>query len=208
MNKIFPPLFTFVGSSGSGKTTFIENLIPILVKKGLKVGAIKHDAHKFEIDKPGKDSYRLKHAGAKQVLISSKEKIATVVDTDRDLTIKELVLKYFGDCDIILTEGYKKSNIPKFEIYRLGNEKDPLCFNDKSLIGVITDSKVNIDVKKFLLNDYEAVAEYILHISNLKEIDIDINCSDEVLKSILTNTVRNLKFFENINKIKISVEIE
>jgi len=71
-------LFSFVGSSGSGKTTFVEKLIKRLAEKGYKVGAIKHDAHRFEIDKPGKDSYRFKEAGAKVVVISSSEKLAMV----------------------------------------------------------------------------------------------------------------------------------
>ncbi|BAI81452.1 molybdopterin-guanine dinucleotide biosynthesis protein B [Deferribacter desulfuricans SSM1] len=208
MNKKFPPLFTFVGSSGSGKTTFIENLIPIFVDKGLKVGAIKHDAHKFEIDKPGKDSYRLKHAGAKQVLISSKEKIAAVIDTNRDIPLKELILKYFTECDIIITEGYKKSSIPKFEVYRIANGKNPLCLNDETLIGVITDSNINTNVRKFLLNDYEKVAEYILTIANIQDIDIEINCDDEILKNILIDKCKNLKFFSHVQKIKINVEFD
>ena len=114
MEKI-TPVFSFIGSSGSGKTTFIEKLIPVLIKKGFKVGIIKHDAHKFEIDKPGKDSYRLKQAGAKTVALSSTEKTALIKSNDEnEISVEEIIMRFFPDVDLIITEGYKKSSIPKF----------------------------------------------------------------------------------------------
>ena len=83
----FIPVVSFVGSSGSGKTTFLEQIIPLFIDKGYKTGTIKHDAHKFEIDKPGKDSYRLKQAGAGTVCISSAEKLALIPVSYTHLTL-------------------------------------------------------------------------------------------------------------------------
>ncbi|KAA0258934.1 molybdopterin-guanine dinucleotide biosynthesis protein B [Deferribacter autotrophicus] len=208
MKNKFPPLFTFVGSSGSGKTTFLENLIPVFTKKGFKVGAIKHDAHKFEIDKPGKDSYRLKSAGSRQVIISSKEKIALVKSVNRDMSVYELILKYFSDVDIILTEGYKKSNIPKFEIYRIEHGKEPLCFGDNHLVGIVTNSEVSIDKPIFGLSDYEKVADYIISIANFENVDVKVDCEDELVKRFLEEKISMVKFFKTVKNVKVKVEFD
>ena len=100
-----PPIVCIVGSSGAGKTTLLEKLIPELTCRGIKVGTVKHDVHGFEIDKPGKDSYRHKQAGAVVTIISSPKRIGMVMDTDHDLDLGEL-LPFYSGVDIVLTEGY------------------------------------------------------------------------------------------------------
>jgi len=129
--KILPgktnsPMVAVVGNSGSGKTTLIEKLIPEITKRGLRVGTIKHDVHGFEMDKPGKDSWRHKHAGAAMTVISSPDQIGMVKDANHDHEPGEL-LRLFGDVDVILCEGFKNRNIPKMEIFRAEMTIEPLC---------------------------------------------------------------------------------
>jgi molybdopterin-guanine dinucleotide biosynthesis protein B len=208
----YTPIFSFIGSSGSGKTTFLEKLIPILKNKGLSLGVIKHDAHQFEIDKPGKDSYRFKSAGADIVAISSSEKMAIVKSfTKKEETLEEIVLNYFKDVDMILTEGYKKSSIPKIEIFRQEVKKPFISADKLELIGVITDSKEcpRKDVKKFNLDCYNEVAEYLIDISifDLPEIEV-INIEDNLLKNSLSQLFGSYRFLKRFHKVKITVEIE
>src|SRR5512138_1026967 len=100
-----PPVVSFVAKSNTGKTTLLEKVIYELKLRGHRVGAIKHDAHRFDIDHPGKDSHRLSAAGADTMLISSPEKLALIKKHDASPPIDDLLATYFGDVDIILTEG-------------------------------------------------------------------------------------------------------
>jgi len=156
-----PPIVLIVGHSGSGKTTFLENIIPELTRRGLKVGTIKHDVHGFEMDKPGKDSWRHKQAGASMTVISSPYQIGMVRDVNHDHNPDEL-LSLFSDVDIILAEGYKRANKPKLEIFRSEVSKEPLCQNDKHLLAFISDATVDLGVPKFSTKDYNGVAEYLI----------------------------------------------
>ena len=164
--KISPPFVSIVGNSGSGKTTFIEKLIPELIGKGLKVGTIKHDVHGFEMDKPGKDSWRHKHAGASATVISSPYQIGMVMDVAHDHKPGEL-LSLFNGMDIILTEGFKRGDHPKIEIFRTEIIKEPLCRHDKDLIALITDSDVDLDVPIFSLGAIKEVADFLIKHFNL-----------------------------------------
>src|SRR3974390_2783789 len=104
---------SFVAKSGTGKTTLLEKVIAELKLRGYRVGVIKHDAHRFDIDHPGKDSHRLTQAGADTMLISSPEKLAVVKKHPVSPPIEELIATYFNDVDVVLTEGFKKSGLPK-----------------------------------------------------------------------------------------------
>ncbi len=156
-----PPIVSIVGNSGSGKTTLIEKLIPEIIKRGLRVGTIKHDVHGFNMDKPGKDSWRHKQAGASIIIISSPSKIGMVMDVDYDHKPDEL-LPLFPNVDIILTEGYKFENNPKLEIFRPEITKEPLCKDDEYLLALISDSSVNLDVPIFSTDDINGVAEFLI----------------------------------------------
>ncbi len=151
----------FVGHSGSGKTTLIEKLIPLLVAEGLRVGAVKHDAHRFEIDHPGKDSYRMKHAGARRVVISSKDKLAMVEDRDREASLSE-IKRMFTDCDIVLVEGYKLSDIPKIEVHRAETGFEYLIERGvKGIILVVTDEDVSLGVPTMHIDDIGGIANFL-----------------------------------------------
>lgn len=206
----FVPIYSFIGSSGSGKTTFLEKLIPVLKKKGIKLGVIKHDAHKFEIDKPGKDSYRFKAAGADIVAISSAEKMAFVTSfEDSAFSLEEIVMRYFSDLDMVITEGYKKSSIPKFEVLRKDNNTPFLSSERKELLGIITDitPSPRDDVPSFGLNDENRVADFIMSISNLELPEISIEGA-EVAEDILKSVFSGIRFISPFKKVSIKVEFE
>src|SRR5512136_1866077 len=133
---------SFVAKSGTGKTTLLEQVIVELKRRGYRVGVIKHDAHRFDIDHPGKDSYRLTAAGADTMLISSPEKLALVKKHSSSPPIENLISTYFTDVDIVLTEGFKKSSMPKIELHRKERSPVLLCRgeeSDPSLIAVASD---------------------------------------------------------------------
>ncbi|MBI5656564.1 MAG: molybdopterin-guanine dinucleotide biosynthesis protein B, partial [Geobacter sp.] len=109
---------SFVAKSGTGKTTLLEKVIAELKRRGHRVGAIKHDAHRFDIDHPGKDSHRLTAAGADTMLITSPEKLALIKRHQEQPAIEELLATYCADLDIVLTEGFKRSSLPKIEVHR------------------------------------------------------------------------------------------
>ena len=159
--KTVTPMVAVIGPSGSGKTTFLEKLIPELTRRGLKVGSIKHDVHGFEMDKPGKDSWRHKHAGTSTTIISSPYQIGMVMDVDYDHPPNEL-LSLFNGMDIILTEGYKGSNIPKLEIYRAETTPEPLCKKNEKLIALITDARIDVNVPVFSTKAVKKVADFLI----------------------------------------------
>jgi molybdopterin-guanine dinucleotide biosynthesis protein MobB len=156
---------SFVAKSGTGKTTLLEKVIAQLKERGLRVGVIKHDAHRFDIDHPGKDSHRLSAAGADTMLISSPAKLAIVKQHEASPPIEELVATYFQDVDIVLTEGFKLSGMPKVEVHRKERSDTLLCRgenHDPTLIAVASDEKLDLDVPVLDLNDAAQVAQFIV----------------------------------------------
>jgi molybdopterin-guanine dinucleotide biosynthesis adapter protein len=161
------PAISIVGRSKTGKTTFIEKLIPVLIGKGLRVATIKHHPHDFEIDIPGKDTYRHKKAGAKTVILASPGKIAMVKDIEKDLPVREILSRYVDDVDILITEGYKKEDLPKIEVYPKQEGVGPVCIDDRNLAAIVTDVRFSATVPVFLRDDPEGVAEFIISILKL-----------------------------------------
>jgi len=162
-----PPVVSVVGNSGAGKTTFLEKMIPEMINRGLKVGTIKHHVHgRFEMDTPGKDSWRHKRAGASTTVISSPYRIGMVMDVKYDHSLDELV-PFFSGMDIILTEGYKQDHKPKLEIFRPEITKEPLCKNDKNLLALISDSTIDLGVPVFSTHDIMEVADFLIAHFNL-----------------------------------------
>jgi molybdopterin-guanine dinucleotide biosynthesis adapter protein len=157
------PMVSFVGHSGSGKTTFIEKLIPLFVGVGVKAAIIKHDVHGFEMDKPGKDTWRHKKAGAVATIISSAEKIGLVMDSDRDHQPHELAFM-LDSADVIINEGFKHSPYPKIEVFRPDATGDaaPLCLGDSQLLAIISDRSVDCDLPVFGLDDIQPVADFLI----------------------------------------------
>src|SRR5512146_3003163 len=158
------PAVSFVAKSGTGKTTLLEKVIAELKRRGWRIGALKHDAHRFEIDHPGKDSWRLTAAGADTMLITSPEKLALVKRHAAAPPVEELLDAYFADVDIVLTEGFKKSGLPKIEVHRAERSPTLLCRgeeNDPTLVAVASDEPLLLDVPVLGLDDPRAVADFI-----------------------------------------------
>jgi len=156
---IMPQLISIVGRSQSGKTTLIEKLIPVLKRRGYKIGTIKHSHHVFDFDKTGKDSWRHKDAGAETVIIASQGKIA-MVKNDFQGSLDGLQ-KFFNDLDLVITEGYKKEDKPKIEVVRAARHADVLLENDKHLVAVVSDVELQLNVPVFDLEDVDRLADFI-----------------------------------------------
>jgi molybdopterin-guanine dinucleotide biosynthesis protein B len=154
-----PPIVCIVGQSASGKTTLIEKLIPELNNRGHRVGTIKHAHHGFDINEKGKDSSRHKAAGAKTVIVASNTHISMQSDMTQP-TIEKMV-SLFHNVDLVLVEGYKRSNQPKIEVLRKAAHEKPVCLEEPSLIAMITDIDFEMKVPKFDLNDIQAIATFI-----------------------------------------------
>lgn len=161
------PVLGFVAPSGTGKTTLLTKVIPILRRAGLKIGAVKHSHHGFDLDRPGKDSYRLREAGVQEMLLVSAKHWALLVDEDEnDVTPLEEVVKrlYLGRLDVVLVEGYRGTEFPKIELRRHGTAEPPLYPKDPSVIAVATDGDLPepTGLPVLPISDPEAVAAFVL----------------------------------------------
>lgn len=153
------------GWSGSGKTTLAEQLISGLTARGLEVATIKHAHHGFDADKPGKDSYRHRAAGARQVVVSSLARSVLFTENrDRGERRLEDLLDALSPADIVIVEGFKREPIPKIEIFRLATGKPPLFTEDPQIIAVATDDAAALPVTPphlLDLNDVDAIITFI-----------------------------------------------
>jgi molybdopterin-guanine dinucleotide biosynthesis protein B len=155
-----PPIVCVVGKSDAGKTTFLEKLLRELKLRKIRVGTIKHDAHGFDIDKPGKDTWRHAQAGADAVLISSPDKFALIKKVEEEMSL-DRVAELIPDMDIIITEGYKRSDKPKIEINRTVHSRELLC-GAEELIALVSDARWDMGVPLFGLEDAAGVAELLI----------------------------------------------
>jgi len=155
------PIISIVGASNSGKTTFLEKLIPELVSKGYRVGAVKHDAHGFEMDREGKDTWRLRRAGAAVIAISSPDQLASIRRTDAEMNLREIAARFFWTEDILITEGFKREHFPKIEVFRSALEPKPICGPEDNLIALVSEDDSDARVPKFSYADFRGVAELI-----------------------------------------------
>ena len=156
-------VFGFAGYSGSGKTTLIELLIPRLVGEGLRVSLIKHAHHGFDLDRPGKDSYRHREAGATEVfLVSSKRWVLMHELRDEDEPSLDEQLAHMSPCDLVLVEGFKYTAIPKIEVHRPANGKPLIYPENPNVVALATDVRMDAPLPILDLNDIEAIAEFIL----------------------------------------------
>jgi len=212
--KIIP----VVGSKNSGKTTFLEKLIPELKKRGYRLAVVKHDVHGFDIDHEGKDTYRLKQAGADAVLISSPQKIAMVKDIDVELELDKLANE-FADFDLVLTEGYKRFPLPKIEVYREKASEGPLCTAGE-LILLATDKRLDIKAEQFDIEDIISVADYLeknhlnkpdkivrarLRVNN-KKVPIKAFVQDFIAQGV-AGMVSSLNSVEKPEKITVEIDL-
>jgi molybdopterin-guanine dinucleotide biosynthesis adapter protein len=150
------------GWSGSGKTTLVARLIPALVAGGCSVSTVKHAHHAFDIDQPGKDSHTHRMAGATEVMVSSARRWALMHELRdaQEPSLREL-LEHFARVDLVLVEGFKHDTLPKLEVHRAAIGKPLLQPNDPHIVGVATDTALDLPVPVLRLDDIAAIAEFV-----------------------------------------------
>lgn len=156
-----PPVVCIVGRTNSGKTTLIEKLVSELTDRGYRIGTIKHATHPFDIDVPGKDSWRHAQAGAATVAIASSQRLAVIRELDGEWSLDTLVDRYFDDVDLVIAEGYKASQKPKIEVLRTGVSEVPLC-DTRELLAWVTDGTPPSSLPTFPSDAVPAVADLIV----------------------------------------------
>ena len=148
-------------SSNSGKTTLIEKVVAILKSRGRRIAVIKHASAGFDLDTPGKDSWRFQQAGADSVILVGPGKVALMRKSAHEPSFEELEL-LAGDVDLIIYEGFKKNAKNKIEVFRSGISGDhPLCMDDPSYLALVSDKPIDVSIPCFDLNDATGVADFI-----------------------------------------------
>ena len=154
------PLITVIGKSGCGKTTLLEKLVVELKGRNYRLGTIKHHSHRgFEVDKPGKDSWRFAQAGSDHVVIAAPDKIASYRKLERELSLDEISAD-ISDVDLILVEGYKQAEKPSLEVVRAANSRE-LIGNREQRFAVAADFPLDLGVPQFGLDDVQGIADLI-----------------------------------------------
>jgi molybdopterin-guanine dinucleotide biosynthesis protein B len=156
-------VFGFAGWSGSGKTTLIEQLIPRFIGRGLTVSLVKHAHHEFDLDQPGKDSFRHRQAGCREVLVTSAARWALQHELRGrpELTLDE-ALQHLSPCDLVLVEGFKTAPIAKLEVYRASVGKPLLHPRDPKIVAVASDGPVATPLPVLSLGDPDVVATFVM----------------------------------------------
>lgn len=163
------PVISIVGKSNSGKTTLIERLIPCLKQKGYRVGAVKHNAHRFEIDHEGKDSWRMTHAGADTVVVSSVDRLAMVKVIQEEISLRDIANWLFKDVDLIIAEGYKSEDFPKIEVIRF---QEPVMAAGDNLIALVDNFEGQNPV--VIPDEYAAIPKYAFEdVAAISELIVD-----------------------------------
>ena len=153
----------FAGWSGSGKTSLIEKVVAVLSGRGLDVSLIKHAHHTFDIDHEGKDSWRHRNAGCREVLVSSARRWSLMHELrgDLELPLEELLQK-LSPCDLVLVEGFKRATIPKIEVRRIAVREPPFYLQDPHIVAVATDVELDTALPQLDINDPQAVADFVV----------------------------------------------
>lgn len=155
-------VFSIAGLSNSGKTTLVKDLITWFREEGYTVSSIKHAHQGFDIDRPGKDSYQMRKAGAKEVLLIGDQRWALMreYENESEPTLEEAVAR-LAPCDIVLVEGFKRSEVPKIEVFRPSLDRPPLWPNDPSTVAVATDEPLDCKLPLLNLNAPNVIAMFI-----------------------------------------------
>lgn len=155
-----PQIVSIIGKSGSGKTTLLEKLIPVLKQRGYRVGVVKHAHHGFDVDTPGKDSWRHKQAGADAAIVVSESRIALVKD-ERIQSLDDLA-PYLAGYDLLLAEGFKRDPLPSVEVFRRDDpHKEPLYLSGKPIIAFVSDTDYRPDTPVFGLDEIDRLADFM-----------------------------------------------
>ena len=158
-----PELFIFVGHSNAGKTTFVEQLLAELTRRGRRVAAIKHAHHAVELDTAGKDSWRYKQAGAVMSMLVTRDALQLVADATDRREPQQLAARFLGEADLVLAEGFSHAAGPKIEVLRRACGKPPRCQLEDGLIALVTDcEEAHSSLPHFALDDVAGVADFVL----------------------------------------------
>jgi molybdopterin-guanine dinucleotide biosynthesis protein B len=210
------PIISVVGKSEGGKTTLLERLIAELKRRGRKVAIIKHTHHDFEIDEVGKDSWRFSQAGGDVVTVSSPCRFAIFKKTEQDLDPQELARFIVGDYDLILTEGFMRSDTLKIEVHRKEVSAELQC-SPQQLLAVVTDEPLAVDVPQFSKDDVEKIVDLIENkvLAQREGEDVELFINDtyvpikpfvsEFMSRTLIGMVSALKGIKEVKNLSISL---
>lgn len=160
------PMICFVGWSGSGKTTLMEQIVGELKRKGLRIAVVKHVHHGLDIDKPGKDSWRYRAAGADIVIVASQTQLVTIERVEEEVDLDSVAEMMNGKVDLVLVEGFKHSTQPKIEV-NLSSNNPQLSCSTGELLAVVSDRPLNVDIPQFRFNDKDKLVSFVLERSKV-----------------------------------------
>lgn len=202
------PIIGFAAYSGTGKTTLFEALLPKLTEAGLRIGMLKHAHHNFDVDKPGKDSYRLRKAGASQMLIASRNRFALMTETPEAEAEFEYLLTRFDEdkLDVVLVEGCKNIAFPKIELHREEVGKPWLYPHDENIIAIASDSaELDSELPQMNINDLDAIAQFVLqYVQDAKapkSKEKDAACCDTLSPAFLSVVQGQEKILSLVNTV-------
>ncbi|TOO24476.1 bifunctional molybdopterin-guanine dinucleotide biosynthesis adaptor protein MobB/molybdopterin molybdotransferase MoeA [Vibrio parahaemolyticus] len=202
------PIIGFAAYSGTGKTTLLEALLPKLTEAGLRIGMLKHAHHNFDVDKPGKDSYRLRKAGASQMLIASRNRYALMTETPEAEAEFEYLLTRFDEdkLDVVLVEGCKNIAFPKIELHREEVGKPWLYPHDDNIIAIASDSaELDSELPQMNINDLDAIAQFVLqYVQDAKapkSKEKDAACCDTLSPAFLSVVQGQEKILSLVNTV-------
>jgi molybdopterin-guanine dinucleotide biosynthesis protein B len=206
---------SIVGKSEAGKTTLLEQLIGELKRRGYRVGAVKHEPYGFELDQPGKDSWRLAQAGSDAIVLSSPQRLAIISQVERDTTLEELSHLLDEDFDLILAEGFRGSNAPKIEVHRKGLGE--LLCPPEELFAIVTDEPLDFAVPQYSPDNVPELADIIEErasaLGQVEDIQIWVNGTPipanpfvkEFISKTLLGMVSALKGVQEVKGLRISL---
>ncbi|MFH4789503.1 bifunctional molybdopterin-guanine dinucleotide biosynthesis adaptor protein MobB/molybdopterin molybdotransferase MoeA [Vibrio alginolyticus] len=202
------PILGFAAYSGTGKTTLLEALLPKLTEAGLRIGMLKHAHHNFDVDKPGKDSYRLRKAGASQMLIASRNRFALMTETPEAEAEFEYLLTRFDEdkLDVVLVEGCKNIAFPKIELHREEVGKPWLYPHDENIIAIASDGgELDSELPQMNINDLEAIAQFVIQYVQEakapKNKEKDAACCDTLSPAFLSVVQGQEKILSLVNTV-------
>ncbi|ODX76276.1 bifunctional molybdopterin-guanine dinucleotide biosynthesis protein MobB/molybdopterin molybdotransferase MoeA [Vibrio parahaemolyticus] len=202
------PILGFAAYSGTGKTTLLEALLPKLTEAGLRIGMLKHAHHNFDVDKPGKDSYRLRKAGASQMLIASRNRFALMTETPEAEAEFEYLLTRFDEdkLDVVLVEGCKNIAFPKIELHREEVGKPWLYPHDENIIAIASDSaELDSELPQMNINDLDAIVQFVLqYVQDAKapkSKEKDAACCDTLSPAFLSVVQGQEKILSLVNTV-------
>ncbi|EGR0770531.1 bifunctional molybdopterin-guanine dinucleotide biosynthesis adaptor protein MobB/molybdopterin molybdotransferase MoeA [Vibrio parahaemolyticus] len=202
------PILGFAAYSGTGKTTLLEALLPKLTEAGLRIGMLKHAHHNFDVDKPGKDSYRLRKAGASQMLIASRNRFALMTETPEAEAEFDYLLTRFDEdkLDVVLVEGCKNIAFPKIELHREEVGKPWLYPHDDNIIAIASDSaELDSELPQMNINDLDAIAQFVLQYVQEakapKSKEKDAACCDTLSPAFLSVVQGQEKILSLVNTV-------